>query len=50
MITLIKSWVINEDNRQALRETWASVKTIEQVKSKKINKVITIIKFIKTIV
>lgn len=32
MITLIKSWVVNKENRDALRETWTSVKQLDEVK------------------
>jgi len=31
MITLVKSWMINTENRNAIRETWASVRYIDEV-------------------
>ena len=31
MIALVKSWVINQDIRNAIRETWGNVKSVQGV-------------------
>ena len=31
MISVVKSWVVNGDNRRAIRDTWASVHLIDHV-------------------
>ena len=31
MISVVKSWIVNNDNRRAIRDTWASVHLIDNV-------------------